>query len=152
MADNTTLNTGVGGDTLATDDISGVKYPRSKITLGADGVNDGDVSAANPLPVSVASIGLPTGASTAAHQVTQTTHLATLAGAVAGTEVQVDVLTLPTVTIADGGGTITIDGTVTANAGSGTFAVSAAALPLPTGAATSANQVTELASLASIDG
>lgn len=51
MADNTTLNTGSGGDTLATDDIAGVKYPRSKIVLGADGSNDGDVSSANPLPV-----------------------------------------------------------------------------------------------------
>lgn len=51
MADNTTLNTGSGGDTIASDDISGVKYPRSKIVIGADGTNDGDVSAANPLPV-----------------------------------------------------------------------------------------------------
>ena len=44
-----------------------------------------------------------------------------------------------------------VSGTVTANAGSGTFAVSAAALPLPSGAATAANQATEIASLASID-
>ena len=51
MSDNTTLNTGSGGDTIATDDIGGVKFPRSKITLGADGVNDGDVSSANPLPI-----------------------------------------------------------------------------------------------------
>lgn len=35
-----------------------------------------------------------------------------------------------------------VSGTVTANAGSGTFAVSAASLPLPSGAATSANQPT----------
>lgn len=52
MADNTTLNTGSGGDTLATDDIGGVKYPRGKIVIGADGTNDGDVSSANPLPTS----------------------------------------------------------------------------------------------------
>ena len=52
MADNTTLDTGTGGDVIATDDIAGVKYPRSKITLGADGVNDNDVSATNPLPCS----------------------------------------------------------------------------------------------------
>lgn len=51
MADNTVLNAGTGGDTLATDDISGVKYPRSKITLGADGTNDGDVCETNPMPV-----------------------------------------------------------------------------------------------------
>lgn len=35
-----------------------------------------------------------------------------------------------------------VSGTITANAGSGTFAISAASLPLPTGAATSANQST----------
>lgn len=56
MADNTILNTGSGGDTLATDDIGGVKYPRSKIVIGADGTNDGDVSATNPLPVTLASV------------------------------------------------------------------------------------------------
>lgn len=51
MADNTTLNPGAGGDIAATDDIDGVKFQRVKITLGADGVNDGDVSEANPVPV-----------------------------------------------------------------------------------------------------
>ena len=53
MADNTLLNAGTGGDTIATDDISGVKFQRTKTTLGADGVNDGDVSGANPMPVVV---------------------------------------------------------------------------------------------------
>jgi hypothetical protein len=54
MADNLTAlaNTGTGTDVLATDEIAGVHYPRTKITIGADGVNDGDVSSANPLPVS----------------------------------------------------------------------------------------------------
>lgn len=51
MADNFIANAGAGGDTFAADEISAVKYPRSKITIGADGANDGDVSAANPLPV-----------------------------------------------------------------------------------------------------
>ncbi|QGJ70344.1 Hypothetical protein PBC10988_20390 [Planctomycetales bacterium 10988] len=51
MADNTQLNSGTGGDLIATDEISGVKFPRGKITLGADGTNDGDVAAANPLPI-----------------------------------------------------------------------------------------------------
>ena len=50
MADNTVLSTGAGGDTIATDDIAGVKYPRSKLIHGADGTNAGDVSTANPLP------------------------------------------------------------------------------------------------------
>jgi len=44
------------------------------------------------------------------------------------------------VSVDDNGGSLTVDGTVTANAGSGTFAISAASLPLPTGAATAANQ------------
>ena len=60
MADNTTLNTGTGGDTIATDDIAGVKYQRVKITLGADGAADNDVDAGQQLsaasvPVVIAS-------------------------------------------------------------------------------------------------
>lgn len=55
--------------------------------------------------------------------------------------------------LVDGSGvTQPVSGTITANAGSGTFAVSASSLPLPSGAATSANQSTSNASLASIDG
>lgn len=57
MADDTILNSGSGGDTIATDDIGGVKYPRSKIVVGADGTNDGDVSSSNPLPITVANTG-----------------------------------------------------------------------------------------------
>lgn len=61
MADNSQLSAAVGsGITVADDDIGGVKYPRSKIVIGADGVNDGDVSSANPLPVTVAAA-LPAG-------------------------------------------------------------------------------------------
>lgn len=116
MADNTTLNSGTGGDVIATDDIGpGVKYQRVKVTLGADGVNDGDISSANPMPVdgsgvtqpvSAASLPLPTGASTAANQTTIIGHVdgieallttidadtSSVAGAVAGTEMQVDVV------------------------------------------------------------
>lgn len=50
MADNTTLNAGSGGDVIASDDIAGVKFQRIKLVHGIDGVNDGDVSSANPLP------------------------------------------------------------------------------------------------------
>ena len=51
MADNITLNLGSGGDVLAADDIGpGVKYTRSKITIGAAGDNDGDISNSNPMP------------------------------------------------------------------------------------------------------
>lgn len=56
MADNIIANPGTGGETLATDDIGGVQFPRTKLVIGADGVNDGDVSASNPLPVTSASL------------------------------------------------------------------------------------------------
>jgi hypothetical protein len=53
MSDNTTLNTGSGGDTIATDDIGGgVKVQRVKVGSGADGSYT-DASAASPLPTSV---------------------------------------------------------------------------------------------------
>lgn len=54
-----------------------------------------EAALAGTLAVSAAALPLPTGAATGAKQDTGNTSLATLAGAVAGTEVQVDVLTLP---------------------------------------------------------
>ena len=55
MADNTTLNTGTGGDVIATDDIGGIKIQRVKVIIGNDGVNNGDISATNPLPITAPS-------------------------------------------------------------------------------------------------
>jgi hypothetical protein len=49
MADNTTLNPGAGGDVIASDDVSGVKYQRVKSCFGADGAAT-DVSNAAPMP------------------------------------------------------------------------------------------------------
>ena len=53
MADNVSVNTSTPGTpaVIASDDISGTQFQRIKLTLGADGVNDGDVSATNPIPV-----------------------------------------------------------------------------------------------------
>lgn len=84
MADNYTTNAGTGGDTFGADDIAGVKIPRVKLIIGADGVNDGDVASGNPLPVTgtvaatqsgtwnvtnvSGTVSLPTGAATAAKQ------------------------------------------------------------------------------------
>lgn len=51
MADDIVLNPGVGGATIGADLIGGVDYQRIKLIHGADGVNAGDVSTANPLPV-----------------------------------------------------------------------------------------------------
>ena len=50
MADNVVLNTGVGGATMATDDIAGVQHQRVKLEYGVDGVVT-DVSDTNPLPI-----------------------------------------------------------------------------------------------------
>lgn len=50
MADNVGYTPGVGA-TVAADEIAGALHQRIKLTLGADGVNDGDVSSTNPLPV-----------------------------------------------------------------------------------------------------
>lgn len=68
MADNVIADPGAGGATFATDDILGVHYPRSKVVFGADGVAT-DVSAADPLPVTVS------GVATAAAQATLLTEL-----------------------------------------------------------------------------
>lgn len=51
MADNVGYTPGTGAS-VAADEIGGNLFQRIKLTLGADGVNDGDVSAANPVPVS----------------------------------------------------------------------------------------------------
>lgn len=53
MADNVSVNTSTPGTpaVIASDDISGAQFQRIKLTLGADGVNEGDVSSTNPIPV-----------------------------------------------------------------------------------------------------
>lgn len=52
MADNVAITPGAGAN-IAADEILGVKYPRSKMVVGADGVNDGDVSDTNPVPMKI---------------------------------------------------------------------------------------------------
>jgi hypothetical protein len=65
MADNLQVTQGTG-TTVAADDIGGILHQRIKLVLGADGVNDGDVSSTNPIPTSVAALPLPSGAATEA--------------------------------------------------------------------------------------
>ncbi len=97
MSDNVNVTEGTGTQ-IAADDVAGVKHQRVKVTLGADGVSDGDVSASNPmpvtivsgvelefkndsgnpLPVSASSLPLPTGASTAANQTTANSSLSSI--------------------------------------------------------------------------
>jgi len=121
MADNLTLNAGAGGSVLATDEIGVDHYQRVKLTAGqadnATPINIGNGLAANALSVSIASdstgqltANAGTNLNTSALALETGGNLATLAGAVAGTEFQVDVVaSLPV-------GTNSI-GQVTANAG-----------------------------------
>jgi hypothetical protein len=51
MSDNIGYTPGSGA-TIAADNVGGALHQRVKMVIGADGVNDGDVSSANPLPVS----------------------------------------------------------------------------------------------------
>lgn len=96
MADDIVLSAAVGvGDTVAADEIASKKYQRVKLIHGADGVNDGDVSTANGLPVK--------GTGTAG---TANAGVITVQGIASMTPVQ----------IADNGGSVTVDN-------GGTFAV-----------------------------
>ncbi len=54
ITNNTTIQRPtVAGDNISTEDLGGVKLPRSKIVLGDYGVDSGDVAVDNPLPVDV---------------------------------------------------------------------------------------------------
>lgn len=137
MPDNVSVTPGSGAS-IATDEIAGAHHQRVKVTLGADGVSDGDVSATNPLPI--------TGALTDAQlratpvpvsgtvTITDGSGPVTVDGvvsisggvAVSGplTDTQLRATPVPvsgTVTITDGSGPVTVDGTVGV---SGTVAVS----------------------------
>lgn len=111
MADNLTLNSGSGGATLSTDEVTRATVVQHvqyvKLMNGTDGAIDvipGD--ATNGLDVDVVRSALPSGASTAANQTTIIGHLdgvegllttidadtGALAAAVSGTEMQVDVV------------------------------------------------------------
>ena len=109
MADNTVLNVGSGGDTIATDDIAGVKHQLVKLEFGL--VDTATlVSTTNPLPDDP-----------------QDRALRDLG--------KVDVAALDQYTPVSG--RLPVDGSGV------TQPVSAASLPLPTGAATSANQLAD---------
>lgn len=120
MADNVTANSGTGGAVFAADDISSVFYPRTKITIGADGINGGDVSSSNPMPVA--------GTGTAG---TANSAVLTIQG----------IASMTPVMIADNGGSLTVDGTVAATQ-SGTWNITnvSGTVSLPTGASTAAKQ------------
>lgn len=56
MADNTVLNAGTGGDTIASDDIGGVKYQRVKLGIGADGAASDAIPVSNGLDTTAAGV------------------------------------------------------------------------------------------------
>jgi hypothetical protein len=121
----------------------------------------------NPVPVTANTLPLPTGAATSANQTTTNTALSNIDSklpALSNGKIPVEVGSLNVsvsnasleiandvgnpVPISDAGGSITVDGTFW----QATQPISASSLPLPTGAATSANQSTANTSLSSIDG
>jgi hypothetical protein len=178
MADNTTLNSGTGGDTIASDDIGGVKHQRVKLSVGADGAANDCIPVSAGLDTTAA--GVPAVGivgqfdDTAPAAVTEnqfapvriSSRRALLVEGVASGTV---------IPVSDGGGSLTVDGsvgitgTVTVDGSGVTQPVSNAGLTalngaiagtevqvdvvssaLPTGAATAANQSTANTALAAI--
>jgi hypothetical protein len=113
MADDITLNAGTGGDTVAADDIAGIKYPRVKLVLGANNTNDGDVASGNPLPVSDAGGSLTVDGTVAATQ-SGTWNVGTVTTVSTITNVVHVDDNSSTLSVDDGAGSLTVDGTVTA--------------------------------------
>lgn len=155
MADNINVTQGTG-TIIATDDVAGVQYQRVKLSQGADG-SATDVSSASPLQVTLAN----TGSNTTAVKVDGSAVTQPVSGTVtASAQPGVDIgdVTInnaagaSAVNIQDGGNSITVDGTVAATQ-SGTWNVTniSGTVSLPTGAATAANQSTEITSLQLLD-
>lgn len=105
MADNFKFNEGQD-KTGAADDVSGVLYPRNKISFGTDG-NASDVTTSSPFPVEIND-----------NNNSLVSDVGTIAGAVSGSEMQVDVVaalptgsnTIGSVKLTDGTETAAING------------------------------------------
>jgi hypothetical protein len=90
VADNTVLNLGTGGDTMASDDIGGIKWQRVKIGLGADGTANDAVAGAGAVGTGVQRM-------TLASDDPAVVALQLLDNAISGNEMQVDIVAaLPT--------------------------------------------------------
>lgn len=119
MADNVLLNAGVGGDTIAADDIGGVKYQIVKVAVGADGAAS-LVSNSNPVPVSDAggsitvdgTVELGATSLAALESITVSGGSITVDGTVELGATSLAALENISATVSDGGGSITVDGTV----------------------------------------
>ena len=141
MANNTRLNAGSGGDTIATEEIGGVKYELVKLIDGTAGSITPVGTAANPLLFNAVDPVAVTGTFWQATQPVSGSVSVSGTVAVSGTFWQA---TQP-VSIASA---VAVTGTFF----QATQPVSAASLPLPSGASTSAAQTTGNTSLSSIDG
>lgn len=92
MADNSTLPVSVGTEVFANDDIGGVKYPRAKLSLGATGVAVDAEAGAGAVGNGVQRITLASDDPAVAFLTTMDADTGILAGAVAGSEMQVDIV------------------------------------------------------------
>lgn len=160
MVDDVILNAGSGGDTVAADDIGGVKYQRVKVTFGADGAaSDVTSTATNPLPVALSDIdnavldSIDTAVNgtltvdLGANNDVVTTADATDGGAHGASQTGFRVMgtdgTNDQQIAVDASGNIQADivntPTVTANAGTGTFTVDGSAVTQPVSGTVTAN-------------
>jgi hypothetical protein len=85
LADDVLLNAGTGGDTIAADDITGVKYQRVKISLGADGAATDALGGAGAVAAGVQR-------TTLASDDPAVVALQLIDNAISGSEMQVDVV------------------------------------------------------------
>lgn len=103
-------------------------------------------------PISAVALPLPSGAATASLQTTGNTSVASIDTKTPALGQALAAASVPVVLTAAQIATLTPLTSVGVNNFPATQPISAVALPLPSGAATSGNQATEIASLASIDG
>ncbi len=132
------LNLGSGGALIATDLVSGKQYQVVKFAFGGSGVAD-EVTTANPLPVQILGTpALPADAAKESKQDVGNTSLANLVAKDFATDAKLELIRLLLA------GTLTVNlGLTDSELRATPVAISAATLPLPTGAATAANQQTD---------
>lgn len=143
-------NVGIGGGTQYTEDVA-----TANPQVGTATMIERDDALSTVTPIEGDWIGLRGSAEGAlwtqdfnsdailADTASMDTNLATVAGAVSGSEMQCDIVSSAAVPVTDNAGSLTIDGTVAATQ-SGTWNVTniSGTVSLPTGAATAANQST----------
>jgi hypothetical protein len=148
VADNVAVTPGTG-ETIAADDIAGVKHQRVKVSLGADGSATDALGGAGAVAAGVQRMTLASDDPAVVKLTTIDADTSTLAGAVSGTEMQVDIVTsaLPsgaataanqTAPQADPGLDATKAFAVQGVTDGLAVPISAGSLPLPSGAATEA--------------